>query len=288
MAASLLPLHAPAPPIDGATASLQSPTATSAQGAGTRCAEAVAADAVPLPPASPADQPLALPTASLQLDRAAHQGGSLQHAPSKAPVAGSRHRGVVSANSTDASRDARPALPSVSKLPWTAARQPSDAFVAQDAPSALSFAQAVTQPFSPPSLGLEIHTPAFTDGGEPAAFFSLEEIRISCKPLLHSIIAKTPRGRPPFQDIRNHLQQRFALRQEFLLCALGNRHLLIQFHNRDDFLQVLLKGAMLIHGRPFRFHAWSIEFSPDTDSPVVPVWLELPGLPVNFYNDALL
>ncbi|MQL76602.1 hypothetical protein Taro_008997 [Colocasia esculenta] len=98
----------------------------------------------------------------------------------------------------------------------------------------------------PPALPLAIHPPAFTDAGEPAVFLSVEEINISCKPLELAVIARTPQGRPPFQEIRYHLQQRFKFQEDFLLSALDKRHLLIKFQNKEDFLQVLLKDSMMV------------------------------------------
>ncbi|MQL67752.1 hypothetical protein Taro_000046 [Colocasia esculenta] len=107
-------------------------------------------------------------------------------------------------------------------------------------------------------------------------FFTLEEIHASCKPLDLAIITKTPQGRPPFQEIRSHLQQRFKLLADFIISALDGRHLLIRFLNREDYLQVRLKDSMFIQGCPFRFCKWYVSFSPVEDSPIVPVSLELP------------
>ncbi|MQM02107.1 hypothetical protein Taro_034870 [Colocasia esculenta] len=103
-----------------------------------------------------------------------------------------------------------------------------------------------------------------------------------------AVIARTPQGRPSFQVIRAHIKQRFSFQQEFVISALDNRHLLIRFQCKEDFLQLLLKESMLVQGRPFRFFQWSMDFNPDEDSPLVPVWLELPYLPANFFNDVMI
>lgn len=124
--------------------------------------------------------------------------------------------------------------------------------------------------------------------GEPAAFFTVDEISLSCKLLDFAIVAKTPLGRPAYQDIRLHLSQRFQLKQDFVLSALDGRHLMLRFQNREDFLQVLLKESLFIKGKPFWFSKWTINFKPDEDSPLVPVWLELPGLPANFYSNGMI
>ncbi|MQL89521.1 hypothetical protein Taro_022095 [Colocasia esculenta] len=45
---------------------------------------------------------------------------------------------------------------------------------------------------------------------------------------------------------------------------------------------------MFVHGRIFRFSKWSMEFSPNKDSPVVPIWLHMPGLPANFFSEPMI
>lgn len=45
---------------------------------------------------------------------------------------------------------------------------------------------------------------------------------------------------------------------------------------------------MFVQGRLFRFFKWTMDFSPSTDSPIIPVWIALPGLPVNFFIEHLL
>ncbi|MQL84301.1 hypothetical protein Taro_016810 [Colocasia esculenta] len=140
----------------------------------------------------------------------------------------------------------------------------------------------------PPPLPIKVHSPVCTNSREPAAFFSLEEVRLSCTPLKHAIIARTPVGRPSFQDIRLHLAQRFGFVKEFIISALDGRHLLLRFQDKEDYLKVLLKDMLFVKGYLFRFFQWSMDFSPDEDSSIVPMWVEMPGLPANFYSEPML
>ncbi|MQL99863.1 hypothetical protein Taro_032597 [Colocasia esculenta] len=94
-------------------------------------------------------------------------------------------------------------------------------------PPQKTFAQILMASVTPPSLPIKIHSPACTDSGEPAVFFSPDEVRLSCEPLKHAIIARTPVGRPSFQEIRLHLAQRFGFAKEFIIIALDGRHLLL-------------------------------------------------------------
>ncbi|MQL88321.1 hypothetical protein Taro_020879 [Colocasia esculenta] len=84
------------------------------------------------------------------------------------------------------------------------------------------------------------------------------------------------------------MMQRLHFSQDFIMSALDSKHLLIRFQNKSDYLQVLLKETLQVQGRPFRFFRWSIDFSPHEDSPIVLVWLELPGLPVNFFHECMI
>ncbi|MQL85142.1 hypothetical protein Taro_017667 [Colocasia esculenta] len=151
-----------------------------------------------------------------------------------------------------------------------------------------TFAQVLLKSIKPPVVPVQVHAPATTDAGEPAVFFSPKEVKLSCKPLDLAIIEKTPQGRPPFQDIRTHLTQRFQLQEDFLISAYDGRHIIITFRNEKDYYKVLLKESMFVHGRIFRFSKWTMEFSPNKDSPVVPVWLHMPGLPANFFSEPMI
>ncbi|MQM22504.1 hypothetical protein Taro_055557, partial [Colocasia esculenta] len=107
-------------------------------------------------------------------------------------------------------------------------------------------------------LDLPVHPPAFTDSGEPAAFFSLEEIHGSCAPLEFALVARTPQGRPAFQDIRNHLSQRFNFKKDFMISALDSRHLLLRFQVEEDYLALLLRESLYVQGIPANFYQDSL------------------------------
>ncbi|MQL83188.1 hypothetical protein Taro_015688, partial [Colocasia esculenta] len=146
--------------------------------------------------------------------------------------------------------------PPTSSSPSTQPSQalpPSLLHAGSDVHAGHSFAQVVMKSIQPPSLPLKVHVPACTDSGEPAVFFSMDEVWISCTPLAFAIIARTPLGRPSFQEIRLHLAQRFSFKQDFIISALYGRHLLLRFQNHEDYLQ-----------------------------------MDLSGLPANFYNDAMI
>lgn len=155
-------------------------------------------------------------------------------------------------------------------------------------PAARTFAEVLSSSMVPPAVPGFVHAPALTDKGEPAVFFSQEEISASLGPFAFSLVARTPQGRPAFLDIRAHLYGRCRFKDDFMISALDKRHLLLRFRNYEDYLSLLLKESLFVHGRLFRFFKWSMDFSPSTDSPILPVWISFPGLPVNFYLEHLL
>lgn len=151
-----------------------------------------------------------------------------------------------------------------------------------------SFAEVLTSSMRPPAVKGIVHSLASTDGGEPAVFFSAEELAASLEPFAFTLVARTPFGRPAFPDIRAHLNHRCGFKEDFVISALDSRHLLLHFRNQEDYLQLLLSESLFVHGRLFKFFKWSMYFSPEEDSPILPVWIAFPGLPVNFFVEPML
>ncbi|MQL90187.1 hypothetical protein Taro_022775 [Colocasia esculenta] len=140
----------------------------------------------------------------------------------------------------------------------------------------------------PPIPFTDVHLPAFTDHGEPAVFFSKEEMEASLKLFLFSVIAKTTFGRPAFPEIHSHLVSRCDIKEPFVISAMDNMHLLLRFKCQDDYLKVLLRESIYVQGKLFQFFKWTPLFKPSENPTVVPVWVEFPELPINLYQKKLL
>lgn len=154
--------------------------------------------------------------------------------------------------------------------------------------SSRTFAEALASSLLPPVVNAPVHEPALTDSGEPAVFFSGEELAASMVPFAFALVARTIQGRPAFPDIRAHLHNRCRLKDDFVISALDSKHLLLRFRNQDDYLQLLLREHLYVHGRLFRFFKWSMQFSPNADSSVLPVWISFPGLPANLFVEPMI
>lgn len=116
-----------------------------------------------------------------------------------------------------------------------------------------TFLQTLACALSPAKVAIGIKTPAFTDDGHAAVFFSKQEVLQSYKPLEYAIIARCSYGRPSMPETKSFLAQRLKLQQDFSISALSPRHLLLRFSVEDDFLKVLLRKNIYVKGFLFWF-----------------------------------
>ncbi|MQL97884.1 hypothetical protein Taro_030581 [Colocasia esculenta] len=152
----------------------------------------------------------------------------------------------------------------------------------------LSFARVVAASLVLPDVPTTVHEPAFTDKGEPAVFFSREEMEVSLVPFKFSVVAKTAYGRPPIPEICSHLISRCGIKDSFLISALANWHLLLRFKSQDDYLRVLLRESLHVQGKLFRFFKWSPLFKLSEEPSIIPVWIDFPALLVSLFQKNLL
>lgn len=151
-----------------------------------------------------------------------------------------------------------------------------------------TFAQIVLEARSHPSASMQVKPPAFTDQGEPAVYFSRDEVQASCSSIQFAVIAKCAYGRPAIPEIKQCLAQRLHLNSDFIISRLNVRHVLIRLGSEEDFIRVLLQKNLYIKGFLFRFFRWSHDFDFDADPATIPVWIGFPSIPVNFYQEEML
>ncbi|MCO5595985.1 hypothetical protein L7F22_050037 [Adiantum nelumboides] len=66
---------------------------------------------------------------------------------------------------------------------------------------------------------------------------------------------------------------------------LPNNYYLFFFEDANSALQVITEGQWLIKNTPISFFKWHKGFNPRGDKPTrVPVWVDFPDLPVEFYS----
>lgn len=133
-------------------------------------------EATPLPLQPPLKAAVVLPTGSLARTEATSSPSTVAAHAAGSPAAAV---GVAAPSSQMMPKSVagRPAAPlsksAPSPSPW--ASVPAAPIVGAST-SVPSFAQVVTQSVDLPKLYMDVHAPAFSDSGEPAAFFSTEEV----------------------------------------------------------------------------------------------------------------
>ncbi|KAL9461919.1 hypothetical protein AB3S75_004838 [Citrus x aurantiifolia] len=120
-----------------------------------------------------------------------------------------------------------------------------------------------------------------THRGEPAIFFTEEEINIMAAPFKLALVGKFSFGRPPIDVIRKFFVA-LGLKGTVDISLLDPRHILIQLYLEEDYTRIWLRQSWFIDGRAMRVFKWSTTFHSSEESPIVPVWVSLPFLPVHY------
>nr|XP_027066014.1 uncharacterized protein LOC113691883 [Coffea arabica] len=167
------------------------------------------------------------------------------------------------------------------------ALQPHAGGQAPSSPSFLrkSFAALFSSNAATPSLSVQA-TPS-THKGEPALIFSQIAMEKLAAPYRHALVGKFSRGRPKLEDVRGFLRK-LDLRDPATVGLLDACHVLLQFHSDADFHRVWARGIWYVHGHPMRVFKWTPSFHVDREPSVVPVWFQVPKLPLHLFHKETL
>ena len=145
-------------------------------------------------------------------------------------------------------------------------------------PKTLSFAAATRASHQVPKFpGLLVRAPIKVDNEELVRFSEVGVSQMAAA-FTWSIIGKFSTGRPAMMDILNTLKRAVPFTEEIFPVAIDQRHILIRFSNREDFVKAYIKEAWIINGRRMRVFRWSPNFTPGTESTCAPVWVGMPTL----------
>ncbi|XP_043714595.1 uncharacterized protein LOC122662953 [Telopea speciosissima] len=151
----------------------------------------------------------------------------------------------------------------------------------------VSFAQVVARSVSIPPVDVEFKKLTLYFG-EPAVFFSKEEVARSELSFKSTLIGKCSFGKPSLFEIKSYLKKAVYIQGDVIISTLDPRHVLLRFVDHSDFVKVWLKESLHIKGFPVRFMKWTSDFTSGWESPFVPIWITIPGLPINFYHGNFL
>lgn len=88
--------------------------------------------------------------------------------------------------------------------------------------------------------------------------------------------------------ILSFIHARWGLSKQPKISSMWKpRNVFVRMTIENDFVKALARESFEINGVPYGSFHWSIDFHADYE-PVVPVWLNLLGLPPNYYHEDLL
>nr|XP_027082281.1 uncharacterized protein LOC113704592 [Coffea arabica] len=126
-----------------------------------------------------------------------------------------------------------------------------------------------------------------THKGEPALIFPQAAVEALASPYRFALVGKFFRGRPKLEEVRKFFAS-LDLRENPSVGLLDARHVLIQLHNEADFHRVWFRRTWYVYSFPMRVFKWTMDFHVDREFSVVPLWLQLPKLPLHFFNKEVL
>ncbi|XP_060188384.1 uncharacterized protein LOC132617405 [Lycium barbarum] len=157
-------------------------------------------------------------------------------------------------------------------------------------PSNYNYAKAIQNPKAPilkqNRLGNpEITAKYTTPNGVPAVLFNNGEyygvMSDECK---FTLVGKFIRSMPQIEKLRARFAEIITVRGKVTISVYDYRTVFLDFSNEDDFKTVWYRRSIEIDEQVMWLEKWTPEFKPHKDSPVVLVWVLLPGLPFHLHS----
>ncbi|XP_041024617.1 uncharacterized protein LOC121265149 [Juglans microcarpa x Juglans regia] len=132
------------------------------------------------------------------------------------------------------------------------------------------------------------HRAPKTKDGELFFQFSKEEIFRLAEPFRFSIVLKFLRNRPSLDAIRIFIRNRWSLEGVPVVSTMRHPiNVFVRMASEEDCMRALSREACDIDWIPYCAFHWTPDFKEEEPS-IVPVWIELPDLPPNFYHESFL
>ncbi|KAL2454648.1 Uncharacterized protein Adt_47852 [Abeliophyllum distichum] len=120
----------------------------------------------------------------------------------------------------------------------------------------------------------------FLHRGEPALTITADEEASLVEPFKFTLVGKFSHRKPSMVEVRNSFQK-FGFTGDFKIGLIDFKHILIHLTHEDDYSRLFLKPLWFIMGCPMRVLKWTCDFHPDAETPIAPVWISFPLLPVH-------
>ncbi|KAG5606132.1 hypothetical protein H5410_027624 [Solanum commersonii] len=109
----------------------------------------------------------------------------------------------------------------------------------------------------------------------------IKDLVAACK---YTLIGKFSNTMPKVDLIRKNFILQKQLSGGVKIAYFNSRHVYIDLDNELDYNMVWTKQRMSIAGQVMRIQAWTPNFKPAKETPLVPIWISLPELPWHYYN----
>lgn len=93
---------------------------------------------------------------------------------------------------------------------------------------------------------------------------------------------------PRMEQVRKSFILQTQLMGGVNITHFNSRHVYIDMDNELDYQTVWTKLKMTIEGQTMRMQAWTPDFTPEKEAPIVPIWVSIPCLPWHCYNKVFL
>lgn len=123
---------------------------------------------------------------------------------------------------------------------------------------------------------------------KPNVQFSVEEVKVMAIPFKLTLVGKFSYNHPRMELIRKNFSS-LGLNGNSQISLLDNRHILIKLDVEEDYTRLWVKQIWYVNGSAMRIFKWTTDFRCSEESPIVPLWISFPYLPIHFVqcNEAL-
>ncbi|XP_071918822.1 uncharacterized protein [Coffea arabica] len=123
--------------------------------------------------------------------------------------------------------------------------------------------------------------------GEPALVFSRQDLLGLAKPYRNALVGMFAFNRPPMEVIRRFFVT-LGLEESCSVGLLDAKHVLIRPEVEKDYTKLFVRCTWYIQKSPMQLSKWSIDFKAGQDCIIIPISVNLPGLPFPFFDKKLL
>ncbi|KZV48036.1 hypothetical protein F511_21457, partial [Dorcoceras hygrometricum] len=121
--------------------------------------------------------------------------------------------------------------------------------------------------------------------GIPGIQFPEEVISSFAEPFKFTLVGKISGRRVTVPNQSIHAAfAKLPLSQSFKLRFLPRNFLIITLTNEGDYSRLWTMGGLHVGALAIRLSKWTPEFKLEAESPIAPVWIRFPELPVHLYN----